>query len=123
MLIFPDMQRNEGMERAALNHELVHIIWGLGTLREDLERIAGSVDFRRPPKARHSDNEWQQVNELQYRPDNGRERDAGQRTANPAEIPLSVGSATFHIQHLEKMVVQHFHLDRDAGGSPVVPEV
>ena len=58
VLIFPDMQRNEGMERAALNHEMVHIIWGLDALGEDLERIAGSVDFRRPPKARHSDNEW-----------------------------------------------------------------
>ena len=132
VLIFPDMQRDVVMERAALNHEMVHIIWGLDALREDLERVAGSADFRRPPKARHSDNEWQQVNELQYRPANGRERDAGQRTANPAEgeatngeaeIPLSVGSATFHIQRLDKMVVQQFHLDRDAGGSPVVPEV
>lgn len=132
VLIFPDMQRDVVMERAALNHEMVHIIWGLDALREDLERIAGSADFRRPPKPRHSDNEWQQVNELQYRPDNGRERDTGQRAPNPAEgqaadgeadVPLAVGSATFNIQHLEKMVVQHFHLDQDAEGIPVVPEV
>ena len=132
VLIFPDMRRNKDMARAAMNHDLAHTVWGLDTLREDLERIAKVAGFRRTPGARHSDNEWRRVNELQYCSAGKPQRDAGQRTpsfeerwaaVDVAGLPLPVGSATFNIRRLDKLVVQHFYLEQDADGRLVLPQV
>ena len=64
---FPDMQRDQRIEHAALNHGQVHIIWGLDHLGQDLERVAKAANFRRPPEPSHSENECRRVNRLQFR--------------------------------------------------------
>ena len=85
VLLLTDMERDEQMERAALNHEQVYILWGLDSLREDLERIVEQVKFRRPLKPRHSENEWREVNRLQY-------RQPGVSESSSGGSPLSVMS-------------------------------
>ena len=67
VLLMTDMPRDERMEHAALQHEQVYIVWGLENLRQDLERIVEQVKFRRRLKPWHSENEWREVNRLQYR--------------------------------------------------------
>ena len=71
------------------------------------------------------------MNELRYHPAGGTQRDAGHRTPHPAEgrdavevaeLPLPVGSATFNIRRLDKMVAQHFHPERDADGRTALPQ-
>ena len=54
VLMFPDMQRNENMERTALNHKHVHIVWGLDNLSQDLGRIASEEIINYPPTPGHS---------------------------------------------------------------------
>ena len=117
VLVFPDMERDEQIEWAARNHHHVHIIWGLNNMQEDLERIAEHVGIERPPRPYHSENECRQVFELQYRapggmpagdppapnPSRDQERDF------PGDGQFQVGSATFHIQHVGQLVVQHIH--------------
>lgn len=131
VLISPDIRRDKDMARAALNHDLARTIRGLDTLQEDPERITEVVGFRWPPSARHSENEWRRVNELRYHPAGGTQRDAGHRTPYPAEgrdavevaeLPLPVGSATFNIRRLDKLVAQHFHPERDADGRTALPQ-
>lgn len=130
VLVFPDMGPSRDMERAAEVEEHVYIVWGVDRLQEELERIAELVKFRRPPRAKHSENEARQVNGLRYRDgDGGTEARGGDLApggdATPGEDgerQYVVGNATFNIQHLEKLVVQHFHLERDSEGKPVLPQ-
>ena len=130
VLVFPDMERDEQIEWAARNHHHVHIIWGVNHLQEDLERIAEHVGIERPPRPYHSENECRQVFELQYRapggmpagdppapnPSRDQERDF------PGDGQFQVGSATFHIQHVGQLVVQHIHAGTDDDGRIQLPE-
>ena len=130
VLLMTDMQRDERMEHAALQHEQVYIVWGLDNLRQDLERIIPLVKFRRPLKPRHAENEWRDVNRLQFREERAlrrrdvwhREVEASQDAAEPLDEQLRVGSATFHIEHVEKLVVQHIHADQPQGSGPQLPQ-
>ena len=121
LLFFPDMERDEFMERVARDHDCVRIIWGLDTLAEDLQRIAECVGFFYPPKALHSENEWQKVNRLQY---GGVERTAGSREQTPTpseskavgELPetsLSADSIVIQIQRVDRLEVRHYHRGRE----------
>ena len=127
-LIFPDMERDQDMERLAYNRDGVGIIWGLDHLEQDLERIAETVDFRRPPTPAHSRNEQQQVFSLMLkgpeRPDHdgshdnrpGADAPEDRRTksnealaadvARKAQHGMTIGSATFHIPHVEHLHVE-----------------
>ena len=130
VLVFPDMERNEQIEWAARNHHHVHIIWGLNNLREDLERIAQQVGIERPPRPYHSENECRRVFELQYRAPGGMPggdpqapnaaRDQEQDFIVDGQSQL--GSATFHIQHVGKLVVQHIHAGTDDDGRIDLPK-
>ena len=130
VLILTDMQRDERMEHAALNHEQVYIVWGLDNLHRDLERIVEQVKFRRPLKPRYSENEWREVNRLQYRqPRAPRHSDRStleaaesQDVELPREEQIRVGSATFNIRHVEKLVVQHIHVDQADGDTLQFPQ-
>ena len=79
VLIFPDMERDPDMERLAGNTDDVGIGWGVDHLEQDLERIAETVGFRRPPTPAHSQNEQEQVFKLMWkgpdRPDDNRPGD------------------------------------------------
>ena len=131
VLLFPDMARNEEMERAALNHKRVHIVWGLDDLSQDLARIA-SLEIYYPPSPEFSRNEWEAVNRIQYRPLEGtregtregpRDEAAAQEDETPVasgEMPLTLGSATINIQHVETLVIQQGPQDRDIDGRPAV---
>lgn len=130
-LILPDTPRDRELERYAFNKDGVYICWDLDELPQDLERAAKQVGFRRPPTRAHSRNESRRVYELQRgRPDepggSGRSRPMpGDRTETNTglELPLTVGSATFHIQNLEQMIVQHYHINPDAEGDfPIPPQ-
>ncbi len=124
ILIFTDTPRNEQMEHAARERHHVHIIWGLGTLEEDLRRIADEVGIKHPPRPRFAENEWSSVNELQYRgpagqPDvgPGKQDAAPDRAKTPeADRQLTVGSATINIQHVDTLVIQHGPRERDTDG-------
>ena len=130
VLIFPDMARDQRMEEVAFNHECVNIIWGVGNLREDLERIARDVKVIKPPEPNHSDNEWDKVNRLQYQGNDDRpdeEGDAGGPVKGPepeggGEIQITTGSVTININGPEKLIVQIIQVDRDADGKPLLPE-
>ena len=41
ILFLPDMEQDPDIERVALDHDDVYVIWGVDNLRSDLERIAG----------------------------------------------------------------------------------
>ena len=125
-LFLPDMERDEALERVALNTEHLHIIFGLDNLKEDLERVAAREEFQKPPEPWFSENESSKVNELQIRGPEG-SRDDDQETpaveaATPPPLPgpldrgLKLGSATFHIQHVETLVIQHGPQERDIEG-------
>ena len=125
-LFLPDMERDEALERVALNTEHLHIIFGLDNLKEDLERIAAREEFRSPPEPWFSENESRKVNELQFRGPEG-SRDDDEETpaveaATPPLVPgpldreLKLGSATIHIQHVETLVIQHGPQERDIEG-------
>ena len=115
ILLFPDMEQDPGIERVAIDHEGVYVIWGVDNLRSDLEHIAGQAHFYHPPKAKYSENEWQKVNQWQYR---GVGADAKSRGgAGPlVEIPpadkedgephIVAGSVTIHIAHVEKLEIR-----------------
>ena len=130
LLIFPDMPRNEHWERVALTHDHVYVICGLENIKADLESIAEEANFFYPPKPDHSENESRKANQLQYQGTGRQQEDGRRRETAPATpamdgdgcLPLTVGSATFHIQHLDKMVVQNFYLNRDADGNVVLPQ-
>ena len=130
LVIFPDMLRNEHWERVALNHDLVHIIFGLDNLEEDLERIAKEAELVYPPRPEHSENDWRKVNLLQYQ---GTEdpMGGGQQTrvthekkamGDGLEEMLTAESITINIQHVERLAVRHYHLGRDAAGNVVLPQ-
>ncbi len=96
----------------------------------DLERIARQVGIERPPRPYHSENECWRVFELQYRAPGGQPA-SDPSSPNPArdqerEIAgngqLEVGSATIHIQHVGKLVVQHIHAGPDDDGRIQFPE-
>ena len=125
VLMFPDMQRDEEMERVAVESYNVHIIWGLDSLKNDLEGIAAAMELRRPPKSRISEGEWRGLHELAYRGDDGA-RDGGQpapdaATAQETERQLTLGSATINIQHLDTLIVQQCPLHGDLEGQPPIP--
>ena len=121
VLIFPDMARDADMERAALNHKHVHIIWGLDGLSQELRRIATEEEtITHPPEPGHSRNEWEALNRVQYRslegarerPRDGAAAGEGEAPVASGEMPLSLGSATINIQHVNTLVIQ---------GHPVLP--
>ena len=111
VLIFPDMQRNESLERAALNHKHVHIIWGLDDLSQDLRRIATQEEeIVRPPEPEHSRNEWEAANRIQFRPDGG-EREAAAATESPATdpaggAPLGLEARSITIHRVDTLIIQ-----------------
>ena len=130
VLIFPDMERNEDIEQFALRKDLVHTIWGVDHLQEDLERVARDVGFKRPPTPAHSDREWRLVNQMLRRNDDELQDGRRQPVETEGEpvkdgnskIEVETGSVVINIQHLDKLVVQHYHLDRDSGGELLLPE-
>ena len=66
VLLFPDMDRDERIERSARRSSCVHTVWGLDRLENGLERVAELAEFRRPPLSKISKNEWSRLHELQY---------------------------------------------------------
>ena len=119
VLLFPDMVHDEDMERVALNHKHVHIIWGLDNLAQNLARIASQEVFY-PPSPEYSRNEWESVNRIQYRSLEGtregpRDEAAaeGEAPVPAGEMPLTLGSATINIQHVERLIIM---------GNPLPPE-
>ena len=125
VLIFPDMERNAEIEHMARERCHVYIIWGLGNLKEDLERIAAMVKFRRPPQSRISENEWRGLHELQCGGAaglrGGERADQDLATARETERQLILGSATINIQHLEKLIVQHYSPGTGTDERPFMP--
>ena len=117
VLMFPDMQRNEEMERMARERYHVHIVWGLHSLKEDLERIAAMAEFRRPPKSRISESEWRGLHELQFSgtgvPGYEGQGALGAASAPAMERQLTLGSATINIQHLDRLIVLRCNHDQD----------
>ena len=125
LLLFPDMQRNEAMERMAVERYHVYIIWGLDNLREDLERIVKEEGFKRPPKSRIAEKEWRGLHELQFQGAGGA-RDSGQPPQGlsaPRETGLdfTLGAATINIQHLDTLIVQQCPMHVDSEGQPFIP--
>ena len=129
-LFLPDMERDEALERVALNTEHLHIIFGLDNLKEDLERVAAREEFRNPPEPWFSENESSKVNELQFRGPEG-SRDDDEETpaveaATPSPVPgpldlgLKLGSVTINIQHVETLVIQYGPPERDVEGQTVM---
>lgn len=121
VLLMTDMQRDERMEHAALNHEQVYIVWGLDNLRQDLERIIPQMEFRRPLKPRHAENEWRKANRLQYTQPGG-PRPGAKPVRNGAEVPdgdlsqeeqVRAGSAVFNIQKVGTLIIQRCPLHPD----------
>ena len=130
VLMFPDMEPDRRMEEAALKRSHVYIIWGLDHLSEDLERIAKRAPYKRPPRSRISENEWSSLHRLQYGSAEG-QRDLGEEHQEcpqeragtwDSEGHLNKGSVTIHIQHLERLVVQHIRVAPDADGEFRLPE-
>ena len=66
ILLFPDMDRDERIERSARRSSCVHTVWGLDRLESGLERVAELAEFRRPPLSKISKNEWSKLYELQF---------------------------------------------------------
>ena len=127
VLLFPDMARNEDMERAVLNHKHIHIIWGLDNLAQDLARIASQEVFY-PPSPEYSRNEWEAVNRIQYRPLEGtreslRDEAAadGEASVPAGEMPLTLGSATINIRHVERLIIMGNPLLPETGQAPHAP--
>ena len=130
VLIFPDMARDADMEQAVRNRKHVHIVWGLDNLAQELLSIATEREtITSPPEPGHSRNEWEALNGVQYRPLEGTREGAregaredprdgaaageGEAPFASGEMPLSLGSATINIQHVNTLVIQ---------GHPVLPE-
>ena len=130
VLVLPDMQRDERMESAARNHEHVYIVWGLDNLKVDLERIVREEGFRRPPKPRHSVNEWREVNRLQFQGTQASRQETRQEVqtlgAQDGDLMqdgwLKLGSATFNIQRVDRLVIQHFHVEPGPDGNLAFPQ-
>ena len=121
ILFLPDMERDERLEQVARNHEGVYIIWGLENLPQDLERLARQAPVHHPPKPGHSENECMKVNRLQYQ-GTGRPVDSVQQPQGTGENPpadqgssmeLPLDSASIHIEHVDTLIVQHYHLEKD----------
>ena len=121
VVVFTDMERNEEIEHMARERYHVSVIWGLDSLRQDLERIAGEVDFHRPPSSWVSEKEWRQVYELQHGEVRGR-RDAGRDVQDVEQRPaaggeterrLTLDPATINIQRLDKLIVLPNPPERD----------
>ena len=129
VLVLPDMERDERMENAAKNHEKVYIVWGLDNLQQDLERIVREAGFRRPPKPRHSENECREVNRLQFQGTQAscQETRQEQQTLGAEDGDLMrdgrlmVGSATFNIQRVDRLVVQHLRVEPGPDGNLTLP--
>ena len=130
VLMLPDMEPDRRMEEAAGKRIHVYIIWGLDHLSDDLERIARRAPYKRPPRSRISENEWSNVHRLQYGGAEGKQ-DLGEEHQECAQEPagawdseghLNEGSVTIHIQHLERLVVQHIRVAPDADGEFRLPE-
>ena len=131
LVVFTDMERNEEIEHMAWERYHVSVIWGLDSLEQDLQRIAEEVDFRRPPNSWVSEKEWRMVYQLQSGEAPGR-RDAGRHVQEvnrqPAaggetERQVDLGSATFNIQHLDRLIVLYYPPERDGDGQLLLPEV
>ena len=131
VVIFTDMERHEEIEHMARERYGVFVIWGVDTLEQDLIRIAEEVDFHRPPTPWIAEKEWRLVYQLQSGEAPGR-REAGRHSREMEQRPSSggeterqvaVGSATFNINHLDKLIVLHYPPERDGDGQLLVPEV
>ena len=124
VVMFTDMERNEEIEHMARERYHVSVIWGLDSLQQDLERIAGEVDFHRPPTSWVSEKEWRLVYQLQYGEVSG-QRDTGRQATNTglrsatggeSERQLTLGSATINIHHVDTLVIQHGPKERETDG-------
>ena len=121
VVMFTDMERNEEIEHMARERYHVSVIWGLGSLEQDLQRIAEEVDFRRPPNSWVSEKEWRLVYQLQsgeapgHRDADRYVQDVNERPAAGVETERQVdlGSATFNIQHLDRLIVLYYPPERD----------
>ncbi len=92
--------------------------------------MAKQVGFKRPPTRAHAQNETQKILELQ-RKYQRQQPEIERRLVVPSQgvevdslldqQPL-IGNATFNIQHLERLTVQHIYVDRDANGMLWLPE-
>ena len=104
-------------------------MWGLDNLQQDLERIVREAGFRRPPKPRHSENEWREVNRLQFQGTQASRQETRQEQqtlgAEDGDLMpdgrLMVGSATFNIQRVDRLVVQHLRVEPGPGGNLTLP--
>ena len=115
VLLFPDMERDARIENVARRSSCVHTVWGLDDLCADLERIAALAEFRRPPLSRISENEWSNLNDLQYG------RDAAADYRRRGELPLvhpepvegrGLDARQVIIQHVEHL---HIHTSAPEG--------
>ena len=126
VLLMTDMQCDERMEHAGLHHEQVYIVWGLDNLRQDLERIVEQVKFRHPLRPRHSENEWREVNRLQYRQTGAPRITDGRGRRGPetldGDLPpveqVKAGSANITIQSVGTLIIQCCPRHPDPDGAP-----
>ena len=130
VLMFPDMEPDRRMEEAAGKRIHVYIIWGLDHLSDDLERIARRAPYKRPAPVQDLGKRVEQRSPAAIRGAEGK-RDLGEEHQECAQEPagawdseehLNAGSVTIHIQHLERLVVQHIRLAPDADGEFRLPE-
>ena len=129
VLLMTDMERDERLEHAALQHEQVYIVWGLENLRQDLERVVEEVGFRRPLKPQYSENEWREVNRLQYREPavpqiTDRPVHEGKEVIDgklPQEEQVGAGSAVFNIHKVGTLIIQRCPLHPEHEGFPYAP--
>ena len=129
VLLMTDMPRDERMEHAALQHEQVYIVWGLDNLRQDLERVVKQVKFRRQLKPRHAENEWREVNRLQYRQPEvpgatGRPVRKSSEVLDgnlPQEEQVGAGSAVFNIHKVGTLIIQRCPLHPEPEEDPYSP--
>lgn len=75
VLLFPDMDRDERIERTARRTSSVHTVWGLDRLEDGLQRVAELAEFRRHPLSKISRNEWGRLHKLQYAEPSGATED------------------------------------------------
>ena len=130
VVIFTDMEPDDEIGHMARERYHVSVIWGLDSLQQDLERVADEVGFHRPPTPWAAENEWMKVHELQYGEDSGRagasrdapDPDQGPATGGAAEQQVSLGTATFHIQRLDRLIVMYYPPERDGDGRILLPE-
>ena len=136
MVMFPDMERNEEIEHMARERYHVSRHLGPGQPRTgDLRRIAEEVDYPSSTAAPGSRRKNGAMVEPAAVP--GRGRAAGTADRHVQEVDTAsgkaeagddgapwwtLGSATFNIQHLDRLIVLYYPPERDGDGQrPAIP--